>query len=321
MISINKIQVESLIKIYQSEIDEHHNKALQNLKNLLTNNKYLKPKESRFIRLIIREFKNNNFVSFPLNGIENLITKIGEIPPKRKIKFAGKSKKTCLKDEILDALDYSGKRTSFYPKYFQNLGIKSCVYCNSQLTITIQKEKKFKGKYVVEYNAKFQVDHYYPKDKYPYLSITLFNLYPVCASCNLKKFNKLIDFKLYDSITNTNLFYFQLDKQSKAKFLISRNINDLKISFKKNGDTTYDDVFNVNEIYHTQKDVAEEIILKALAYNQTYREDLKEMFKSHRVNDNLIDRLILGNYSNPEEIHKRPMAKFMQDIGKEVGLI
>ena len=45
------------------------------------------------------------------------------------------------------------------------------------------------------------------------------------------------------------------------------------------------------------------------------------MFKSHRVNDNLIDRLILGNYSNPEEIHKRPMAKFMQDIGKEVCLI
>lgn len=316
MITINKLQVETQIKNFKSEIDEHHNKALQNLKNLLNNNKHLKSKESSFLRLIIREFKKSNFVSFPLNDIENLIKKIGEIPPKRKIKFAGKSKETYLKDEILNTLDYSGKRTFFYPKYFQSLGIKSCVYCNSQLTITIQKNKNLN-----EYNAKFQVNHYYPKDKYPYLSIALFNLYPVCASCNLAKSNNLIDFKLYDNQTNINLFHFQLNKASKAKFLITRNINDLKIEFKKNGTSSYDDIFNVNEIYHTQKDIAEEIILKALAYNQTYREDLKKIFRSHRVNDNLINRLILGNYSNPEEIHKRPMAKFMQDIGKEVGLI
>lgn len=316
MISINKIQVEDLIKLFKSEIDEHHNNALQNLKKLLTNNKYLKTKESRFIRLIIREFKNSNFVSFPLNDMEGLIAKIGEVPPKRKIKFAGKSKESYLKDEILHTLNYLEKRTSFYPKYFQKLGIKSCVYCNSQLTIAIKRNKKLN-----EYNAKFQVDHYYPKDKYPYLSITLFNLYPVCASCNLAKSNNLIDFKLYDNQTNINLFHFELDIPSKAKFLITRNINDLKIDFKKKGTVTYSDIFNVNEIYHTQKDVAEEIILKALAYNQTYREDLKSIFRSHRINDNLINRLILGNYSSPEEIHKRPMAKFMQDIGREVGLI
>ncbi len=316
MISIEEKYVKGFFKVYKTEIEEHHDKAFKNLQNLYNKNN-LKPKESSFLILILKEFRKSNFITCPISKIEYLISKIGETPSKRKIKFSGKSKETFLKDEILNALDYKGKRTSFYPKYFQNLGIKSCVYCNSQLTVTIE---KVKDKCSKEYKARFQVDHYYPKDKYPYLSIALFNLYPVCASCNLVKSNNIIDFKLYDN-KNIDLFQFALDKKSKAKFLITRDFEDLKIVFTKKEDSNYKDIFSITEIYNTQRDVAEEIILKALAYNDSYRKDLKKMFHSHRINDNLINRIILGNYSNPNEIHKRPMAKFMQDVGKEVGLI
>lgn len=52
-----------------------------------------------------------------------------------------------------------------------------------------------------------------------------------------------------------------------------------------------------------------------------YRERLKDILKDNKISDTFINRFILGNYSEMEEIHKRPMAKFMQDIGKEVGLI
>jgi len=58
-----------------------------------------------------------------------------------------------------------------------------------------------------------------------------------------------------------------------------------------------------------------------LAYNTAYRNDLINTFGKHRINNQLIDRIIIGNYTESHEIHKRPMAKFMQDIGKEVGLI
>jgi hypothetical protein len=221
-----------------------------------------------------------------------------------------------LKDEIFNSLDYSGKRSSYYPKYFQKLGIKSCVYCNSQLTISIKKNKKSK-----EYKGRFQVDHYYPKSKYPYLSIALFNLYPTCAFCNFVKSDEIIDFKLYTDTVNKDIFHFHLNKASKAKFLIARNVDDIEITFVKNDNAEYLDIFNINEIYDTKKNIAEEIILKALAYNQTLREFLKNIPKSDRINDNLIDRFVLGNYTNPGEIHRRPMAKFMQDLGKEVGLI
>lgn len=315
MISIEKKRVRDTINFFKEEIKEHHNNAYDKLLDLKKNN-CLTRTESSFVRLLIREFKTVNFATISLNEIELLKQKIGIIPKTTKRSFGGKKNTSYLKDEILNILNYKQKRTDFYPKYFQKLGIKSCVYCNSQLTVTIQEDKDS-----LKYKGKFEVDHYYPKSEFPYLSIALFNLYPSCASCNRIKSEQIIDFKLYANNSNTNIFKFQLDKKSKSKFLITRNIEDLKIEFKKNNDPNYNDIFHVNEIYNTQKDLAEELILKALVYNNAYRDDLKSLFNNNRINDNLIDRLILGNYTDLKDIHKRPMAKFMQDIGREVGLI
>jgi hypothetical protein len=35
----------------------------------------------------------------------------------------------------------------------------------------------------------------------------------------------------------------------------------------------------------------------------------------------LSNRLIVGNYARESEIHIRPLAKFKQDIAKQIGLI
>ena len=223
MISIRTYQVENLIDEFIDEIKEYNNNAVKKLENLRNKNrKSLSPKENQFLRVIIREFKTKSFVSCSLDEIDILIKNIGESPKIGKSKFAGKSKHSYLKDEILNCLDYSRMRNHFFPKYFQKLGIKSCVYCNSQLTLTIEREKVKRNE--VKHRALFQVDHYYPKEKYPYLSIALYNLYPVCASCNLTKSNNPVDFKLYGEIVKTDIFQFELEKSSKAKFLISRNL-------------------------------------------------------------------------------------------------
>ena len=320
MVSISKYQVETLVDVFRDEIKEYNNSAVKRLENLSSKNrKSLSQKENQFLSAIIREFNTKSFVSCSLGEIDILIKNIGESPKTGKRKFAGKSKHSYLKDEILNCLDYSGMRSNFFPEYFQKLGIKSCVYCNSQLTLTIEREKVKRNQ--VRHKALFQVDHYYPKEKYPYLSIALYNLYPVCASCNLTKSNNSVDFKLYDEKVKTDTFQFELDKSSKAKFLITRNLMDLKVNFRKVNEPNYVDIFNIKELYATQKDIAEEIILKSLVYDNTYRNNLKEFFKDHRINDNLINRFILGNYSEEKDIHKRPLAKFMQDIGKEVGII
>lgn len=51
-----------------------------------------------------------------------------------------------------------------------------CPYCQQSFSFTVQ---KFKG-------GAFRptLDHYYPKGKYPYLALSLYNLVPSCYSCN-----------------------------------------------------------------------------------------------------------------------------------------
>jgi hypothetical protein len=54
-------------------------------------------------------------------------------------------------------------------------------------------------------------------------------------------------------------------------------------------------------------------IVTLRAYLHTYR--------GLKFNDSEIDRMILGNYSKEDEIHKRLLSKLYQDIGRELGLI
>ncbi|MEM5682767.1 hypothetical protein AAHB64_01575 [Bacillus toyonensis] len=56
-----------------------------------------------------------------------------------------------------------------------DLGIKSCPYCNRQYITPMYSEN---GK------VRADLDHFYNKAKYPYFSISIFNLVPSCKFCN-----------------------------------------------------------------------------------------------------------------------------------------
>lgn len=230
------------------------------------------------------------------------------------------------KDKLINILDYEelrsgkNKETPILMKFFNEIGIKSCVYCNAQLSVVIEK----KGE---KLSSNFQVDHYIDKASYPCFSISLFNLYPVCASCNNKKGNKEIGFQLYSENQQDlekSPFEFEIDRASLAKFRLSRNYNDLIVKFddKNSGLNTY---MNVQEIYATQKDLAEEIIVKAEIYNKSYGNSLKKSFSKLYGSGGLknldFNRFIVGNYTDPKDIHKRPMSKFTQDIARQLKLI
>ncbi|MCC2590049.1 hypothetical protein [Chryseobacterium sp. MFBS3-17] len=308
MVSINTHKVAAIFLKYQQEIDQYHKNAYKKLLQFKKTNR-LKNSANKFLVKIIFQFSNRNFFTVDNREYDNLVKEIGAVP-KLKKKFYGKQKQTYLKDEILNILNYKARRGDFFPKCFQILEIKSCVYCNSQLTISVEKEDS-------GISAKFQLDHYYPKDQYPYLSVALLNLYPVCAACNLSKSNNIVNFILYDDNFSNN-FKFEIDKKTLSDFILDRK-TDVIVNFK--GDELFEKQFNINAIYKTQSDITEELITKSLIYSASYRRKLIENFSINKINDSLINRFILGNYSEPNEVHKRPMAKFMQDIGRDIGLV
>lgn len=241
-------------------------------------------------------------------------------------KKKSKSYKNFIK-KIITALEYEKRRSDFYPRYFHQIGIKSCVYCNAHLTVAIEEKVKLIRKTRIDYTAKFQVDHFLPKADYPCFSVSLYNLYPVCANCNIAKSKSAVNFNLYldeNSITSSP-FEFTLAKGSVANYLTTRNIEDIQYKFSEPSVVppikTFQEVFKIQEIYDTQKDIAEELILKAEIYTQKYKDSLKKQFPELFINEGIFNRLLLGNYSSEEQLHNRPMAKFTMDIAKQVGLI
>lgn len=295
------------------EIENQRKSALFELTKLKKSRVQLSTAEDMYLDLIIDQFKKNNILTSTPQEISALKTHIGNLPACSRKPRKLKPFKTIL----IEKLNYSGLRKSFYPKYFNKLGIKACVYCNSVLTVSIEDTNS-------KFSARFDVDHYDPKDEFPYLSIFLFNLYPTCAPCNRRKSKSTsVNFRLYSDVlkdTENSVYKFELDKGSLSKFLLSKDSEDLRFSFQPNINTLQS-AFRIKELYETQKDIIEELIVKQAMYDKYNRINLNNSFSKLNLHPDLYLRTLIGNYIKESEIHKRPMAKFMQDIARDLGII
>lgn len=108
---------------------------------------------------------------------------------------APKSPRNQLLQTIESILDYE----SFSDRHDQNsqiwdaeayckiLKIKACPYCNRSYISVIDSKAKWRP----------QLDHFYPKERYPLLRLSIYNLIPSCGQCNfIKRSNVFDDYNL-----------------------------------------------------------------------------------------------------------------------------
>ncbi|WP_316801465.1 hypothetical protein [Pedobacter frigidisoli] len=239
---------------------------------------------------------------------------------------------------VVSAMGYKELREHEFLYFLSSMGIKTCVYCHSQLTLVIEKTYykknypklgKVKGQ-IKTWKGLLELDHKHPKSKYPFLSTSFYNLYPVCGSCNKAKSTGDVNFFLYNDTGSPEVFKFFIDNQSLIKYKTKANPADLEIKFKHVLPANvandaflehYEKLFSISKIYNMQKDVAEELIIKQAVYSKPYVESLFNRFRSLFPDKKIINRLLIGNYDEPDDVHKRPMAKFVQDISKDIGLL
>lgn len=209
--------------------------------------------------------------------------------------------------------------------YGQQLNIKSCPYCNSQYTLAIH--DKTKG-----ILTKFQFDHFYSKTRYPFLSISMYNLVPSCAACNQGKGNIETSLK-----THYNPYSHSIAARSVFKLLYKPDVTkisigdvsklNLKIDFRQKYKqyidyvNNHDSVFDIRESYQRHEDIVEDLLYKAIVYNSSFKKDMMKIKGLFKNNDRIYNRYLIGNYSKKEEILKRPLAKFTQDIAKQLEII
>ncbi|CAM4349505.1 HNH endonuclease [Zobellia roscoffensis] len=239
-----------------------------------------------------------------------------------------KEELTALGKEIKNKFNYKSFRQSKKANWLATkLNVKSCTSCNTQYTLSTTKK------------SLFHFDHYFPQSIYPYLSLSYYNLIPCCANCNMSKSNK--KFLLKDNIHPylegfNDVAEFQIEKENLLEFLINPNKNEVLIKSKLElrakyfGNQQYEaklenyiKEFRIAEQYGQFNDVVAEMYLKSRYYDKSRRNELRDFFKSKNiiVSDELIRRFIIGNYTQDKDLLKRPLAKFMKDIGKGVGLI
>lgn len=321
MIAIPYTTVDNAISVFNSEIAKFTAQLVANLNKISSDRRLSRRKIDYVNKLISLSKKIITAKPDMLIKYQKAFDKI--ISPKD---MASKPFES-FRNRLIKELGYAARRSDFYPKFFHKIGIKSCVYCNAHLTVAIEKEEQLKTKTKFTYKAKFQVDHYWPKSKYPCFSISLYNLYPVCGSCNNCKSFHDLKFSLYSDPKTpiVSSFKFNLAAGSVANYLLSRKIEDINFTFHEPAVVapvkSFQDVFDIQGIYDTQKDLAEELILKAEVYTAPYRQKLKKQFPKLFTTSGIFNRILLGNYSSEEDIHKRPMAKFTIDIARQVGLI
>ncbi len=329
MIAIHENKVKYVQSNFLAEIEDQREQAITKLKKL--NKKTNDQGDKTYLKSVIDLFvKNKDILVWDSKKVSDEKGKLGNVPTYSKTKTSKKGKvtttyhKTEIKDKILTALGYTTLRSSFYPEYFKAIGIKACVYCNSQLTISAKKSTTNN-----DYSAKFDVDHYHSKSEYPFLSICLFNLYPACASCNRVKSNNVVEFELYtndETKTTKSDYKFKLTPYSKAKYLTTKDANDIGFTFDEpipsNIKTqTFNEVFHIEGIYKTQADLIEELIIKSQMYNKSYLKTLKYSFDKLSLQPELFKRTLVGNYTEDKDLHKRPMSKLVMDIAKDLDLI
>lgn len=140
---------------------------------------------------------------------------------------------TTFGKSVQNIFGYENYRRKDYSKEnVDKFSINYCPYCNIHKLESIElinglTSDKKKA-------ALFQLDHFYPRSRYPYLSVSFFNLIPGCGPCNAHlKLEK--DFKI---TTHINPFHLSFDDYFKFELssVIYNSANDVEVNLNSKND-------------------------------------------------------------------------------------
>lgn len=217
------------------------------------------------------------------------------------------------------------KGKAAFPKdeLIEATGAKVCPYCNRVFVENVA----FSG----GGSVKGQLDHFYPKESYPYLAISKYNLVPCCPFCNGSSGKGVLDPRKVHmvnpySLTSAQGLKFKTNIRRKG-FLNLRTCADaVDISVDTNTLPDMNNnskVFHLKEIYNHHKDYMAEMyykynMMKTPAYKKFASEILGMKAKRGpwkiRLSKSDWDRIIFGVYTEETDFHRRPMSKFCMDM-------
>lgn len=237
-------------------------------------------------------------------------------------KWRNKRGDLSFSEHVVKIMRYKTVREEDMIPCVKKLGIKTCVYCNAQYTNTVEVEDDgtVKGRY--------ELDHFWPKDEYPFLCISFYNLQPCCGSCNKWKSDDKSNFNLYtEDYQELEPFRFELTPASIVKYMLRQDAEVLDVKLRSTEAGLRDnhlELFHTEDLYKTYNDELEELVWKYKSFNSAFYEQLiprfVKLFPSHATRNDII-RFLYGFYAKAKDVHKRPLTKVKQDVAKQLGMI
>jgi len=208
------------------------------------------------------------------------------------------------------------------------LDLKVCPYCNRHFIDTYVPDKDG------ELKSNAQLDHFYSKDQYPYLSLSLYNFIPCCAVCNHGKLNNNAELiypykESFGDYAKFETAFLDGDKEVSydISFLLG-NSNNFKIELKPKNPYSERgkkiqksiEAFHINDLYKLHNDYVRELIKKAIIYNESRIDELYTQYPELFANRDEVVQMVVSNYIDADDLGKRPLAKLTKDICEELGL-
>ena len=232
-------------------------------------------------------------------------------------------------------------------KFCKGLNIDVCPYCNRQYIFTVMEHRDNMQGDNKECIVRPEIDHYYPKSIYPYLSCNLFNFIPSCPTCNHIKsdkedgedsINELI-YPYNEEYGSHGVFKAKYeDSLLKADFLFGANINNeeikiiiessgpIKNSIEKSKAFFYlEDIYNMHKLdlsdflnrYKRYCDPKRKEIIKLFhnPANQPIDENQLEIFLD--IMSSKLEKELLGMIEC-DDSKQYPLKKMKEDIKKQL---
>ena len=215
-------------------------------------------------------------------------------------------------------------------KLLDAMGITVCPYCNRQYITHMSTATG-------EINTG-DIDHFYYKSLYPYLALSVYNFIPSCQICNSRfkhtqdcyysphvnphkhGFGSRAMFRVADIDQLMNETAWNIPGRSLLEINITKNPagHDPKEATEEAIRNSVE-TFHLNDVYRSHYDYAREIVWKSKIYPDQMIATLQDEFDSLFDSEKDVIDLIFGQYLDPTDACKRPLAKLTQDLLKDSG--
>jgi hypothetical protein len=209
-------------------------------------------------------------------------------------------------------------------KNVKQFNLNYCPYCNKQELESIQRTDRLSGNTRIA--ALYQLDHFYPRARFPYLAVSFFNLIPGCSPCNAQ----LKQDKHFNIITHVNPFHKSFNDYFKFKLskVVVSSLNEVELEIENNRPHSANSIidFELLQRYNhlnTKKRVFDQLDAlknRSEAVRKSYRSQIIGLFgKADITNEALLKSQ--GVPITENEISNYAMGKMKRDICIQLKLI